>query len=478
MMPITRLTHLACCSVLALLAARAAAQDRPNLLVILTDEHSFRSLGCYGGTVVGTPNIDRIAREGAICTSFYATTPVCSPSRAAFVSGRYPQNTKVVINDIPLDDETVTFAEILRRRGYATGYAGKWHLDGTGKPQWAPKRTFGFQDNRFMFNRGHWKKLVDTLEGPAVAPHNKKGKPSYAVAGADEKSFTTDWLTTKAVSFIEAHKKEPWCYMLSIPDPHGPNTVRRPYDTMFAEVEVPIPATLAKTEDQTPGWAPKAKGVTPRQIRRLMPLYYGMVKCIDDNVGRILKTLERLDLLDQTIVVFTADHGDLCGEHGRHDKGVPYEASARVPFLLRHPARVKAGTVVNETLSSVDFLPTVLALMGVPTAGEEEGRNASHLFLGTEVPEWKDIAFLRGTRRTKWLCAVTDRYKIVYSPKDVPWLFDLQEDPDELMNFFGDEAHRTVARELTRLLRDYCDKHGDPYGAIPRIRAEMAAAAE
>ena len=137
----------------------ARRQRRPNLLIIHTDEHHFGTLGCYGGRVVETPNIDSLAAQGAICTSFYATTPVCSPSRAAFVSGRYPQKPPGVTNTIPMSDDVETCAEILGRQGYATGYAGKWHLDGTGKPQWAPKRKFGFQDNRYMFNRGHWKQM-------------------------------------------------------------------------------------------------------------------------------------------------------------------------------------------------------------------------------------------------------------------------------------------------------------------------------
>ncbi|MEO1999823.1 MAG: sulfatase-like hydrolase/transferase, partial [Planctomycetaceae bacterium] len=130
----------ACLLVLALNLCVVEAADPPmNLLILQTDEHHFKTLGCYGGRLVETPNIDWIGKHGAICTSFYATTPVCSPSRAAFVSGLYPQKTPVVTNNIPLDDAIVTFAEILQKRGYATGFAGKWHLDGSGKPQWAPK---------------------------------------------------------------------------------------------------------------------------------------------------------------------------------------------------------------------------------------------------------------------------------------------------------------------------------------------------
>ncbi len=473
---------------LASRGAMAGQRDRPNLLIIHTDEHNFRTLGCYralmpkeqalmwGSTVVETPNIDWLARNGAVCTRFYGTTPVCSPSRSSFVSGRYPQNTPVTTNNIPMDDGIITFAEILRRKGYATGYAGKWHLDGTGKPQWGPKRKFGFEDNRYLFNRGHWKQLEDTPDGPRVKAR-AGGKPSYNVQGADEKSFTTDFLADKACAFIAAHTDEPFCYMVSIPDPHGPNTVRPPYDTMFAGADFKAPASMAKPEANLPSWGQK-------QVRtlsgKLMASYFGMVKCVDDNVGKILARLRQADLLKRTIVLFTSDHGDLCGEHGRHNKGVPYEASARIPFVLYCPGKVKGGTVVRQALGCVDFLPTILALMGVETAGKEEGRDASALFAGKAPADWKDIAFFRGTSSGKpnWLAAATARYKLVYAPRDEPWLFDLEEDPNELRNLFRESDHREIVRSLSRDLLAYCKTHHDPYADAPRIKADLAWAVE
>jgi arylsulfatase A-like enzyme len=451
------------------------AAGKPNLVIVHTDEHHFNTLGCYGGKIVKTPHVDWLAEHGALCTSFYATTPVCSPSRASFVSGRYPQNTPVVTNNISLDDGIVSFAEILKRQGYATGYAGKWHLDGNGKPQWGPKRRFGFEDNRFMFNRGHWKKMEDTPDGPRVAARTPQGRPTYGVDGADEESFTTDWLTDKMIGFIEAHKDDPFCYMVSLPDPHGPNSVRPPYDTMYADVKVPIPATLRKTAEQTPAWAATAKGVTETSLQRIMPAYYGMVKCIDDNLGKVLDTLRENELLDNTIVVFTADHGDLCGEHGRLNKGVPYEGSAKIPFVIYYPEKIQPGTVVQQALSCVDFLPTVLNLMEVKTAGKEEGRDASALFAGAVPPQWNDIAFVRGTSGAGWLCAVTDDYKLVYAPQGDPWLFDLKQDPDELTNFFQHPDYQEIVERLTKELADYCQRHNDPYGDTPQIKADMAA---
>ena len=461
---------------LFLLASCLLGADHPrNLLVIQTDEHHFKTLGCYGGRVVKTPHIDWIAKQGAVATSFYATTPVCSPSRAALLSGRFPQHTPVVNNNIKLDDKIVTFAEVLRRKGYATGYAGKWHLDGDGKPQWAPARKFGFTDNRFMFNRGHWKKFEDTKNGPRVAAR-RNGRPYYGVEGADEKSFSTDWLTDKVIGFVNANKGKPFCYMVSYPDPHGPNTVRAPYDKMFANVRVPIPASVNKTRAQTPAWAAKAPRVTADTIRVLMPKYYGMVKCLDDNVGRILAALRQNGQLEQTIIVFTSDHGDLCGEHGRLNKGVPYEGSARIPFLIHCPGKIKPGTVVGQALNCVDFLPTVMDLLDVKHGLKVDGRNAVALFTGAKA-KWDDITFLRSTTNPQqaWLCAVTDRYKLVYATVGKPWLYDLQEDPDELVNLYNDPGQRNRIRAMTRALAKYCREQNDDYINRPRIKEAVAA---
>ena len=461
------------------------SEDQPspyNLLVIMTDEHNFRTLGCYrellpqpqalmwGKAVVETPNIDWIAKNGAICTSFYATTPVCSPSRGCLISGQYPQNTPVVQNNIPLDDNVITFAELLKRQGYATGFAGKWHLDGGGKPQWAPKRKFGFDDNRFMFNRGHWKQLEVAEDGPRVAGRDKQGKPSYAIAGANEKNFTTDFLCDKTVEFIETNKANPFCYMVSIPDPHGPDTVRAPYDTMYAEQTYEQPASAKKPAEGLPSWGAKQQGGFN------MSKYYGMVRCIDDNVGKIITALRDREILDRTIIVFTSDHGDLRGEHHRHNKGVPYEASTRVPFLVHFPGKINAGTVLDEALTSVDFLPTMMSLMGQKTSGREEGRDVSTLFTSGKAPDgFTDVAFVRGTGvQQGWLSVVSDRYKLVYSPVDPPWLFDLQRDPDEVTNFFGHAGYRQVIQELATHLRDYANKHGDNFAELARIKADLA----
>ena len=455
--------------------------DRPNLLVIHTDEQNFRTLGCYrnlmpkdqalmwGPTVCETPNIDWLADNGAVATRFYATTPVCSPSRGAFITGRYPQNNGVASNGGTLLDNTVTFAEVLRRAGYATGYAGKWHVDNKGsKNLWAPERKFGFTDNRYMLRRGHWKQLEDTPEGPRVIDNKK---PS--VDGATAENFTTDFLAQKTVDFINKHKDEPFCYMLSIPDPHGPNSVRAPYDTMYTD-KLKAPATMNKSTEDLPWWGQKHEALKNGFRPDSMAQYFGMVKCIDDNVGKILTAVRKAGLIEKTNILFTSDHGDMCFEHGRINKSVPFEASAKVPFVLYGPGKIDSGLIVNEALGCVDFMPTILGLMGVKAPGTEEGRNAAALFTDKVPAAWNDIAIFRSSGSgAGWLAAATKRHKLVFTSDSSPWLFDMEKDPHELKNFFADPASREIVRPLSAQLLAYCTTHKDPRIKLSRIKSDL-----
>ncbi|MFK8113152.1 MAG: sulfatase [Rubripirellula sp.] len=472
-------------TILVLLAIPTMAAAPLNLLIIQTDEHNFRTLGCYRETlppeqafiwgknaIVETPAIDSVAARGALCTSFYATSPVCTPSRASFFTGVYPQHTGSPQNDMPMKTEMVTFAKVLQDNGYATGYAGKWHLDGPGKPQWGPERQFGFGDNRYMFNRGHWKKFEITDEGPRVAAR-QKGKPSYALAEADEKTFSTDWLTDRAIDFIKDNSSKPFCYHLSLPDPHGPNTVRAPYDTMFENTVIRPPMTFTKTQ-QNPKWAPATGKNGAGKFRGdLMTQYFGMVRCIDDNVARLLQTLDDLELTERTAIVFTADHGDLCYEHGRLNKGNPYEGSAKIPMIVMVPGKVPAKRVVNEALGTVDFAPTILPLLGFRAPPGTQGRDASSLLTG-KSGDWKDILFLRNAGRSAgWIAAVTDRYKLVVSVSDDPWLFDLESDPDELVNAIG-SVDPSVKIQLAAELMRYGKEFADPHFQNKKLSQELA----
>lgn len=466
----------------------APGPPQPNLLVIHCDEFNFRMLQCYRdllphdaaciwgeGAVPQTPNIDALAARGAVCSRYYAASPVCTPSRASFISGRYPQNTGADKNDKPLRDDVVSFAEVLRRNGYATGYAGKWHLDGQAWPGWTPRRQFGFEDNLYMFNRGHWKQLEDTPAGPAVKTKGPQGNPNYSVVGADEKSFTTDFLARKTIDFIKAHRDKPFCYMVSIPDPHDPNTVRAPYDTMYQNLKITAPPTFGIDARGQAAWAqPQVKQF------RVPPMahYFGMVKCIDDNVGKIIDALRATGQLERTVIVFTADHGDMCGEHGRMNKSVPFESSARIPCIICYPGKIKPGSVVPQTLSNVDFKPTILGLLGFQSPDRPEGRDASPWLRGAPAPAgWQDVVFVRHAEG-EWIMAVGGPNKLIFSTDADPCLYDLAKDPLETKNVFRDPDRRAVVRDLARALLDHGRQAGEPLIQDAALAADLRWAAE
>lgn len=470
---VTCFIGVACAVVLNAFSAMA---EQPNLLIIHTDEHNFRTLGCYReqlpedqayvwgeGVKVDTPNIDSIAHDGAICTSFYAASPVCTPSRASFQTGLYPVAAGAPVNDMPMHDNIVTFAEVLKRNGYSTTYLGKWHLDGDAKPGFAPERHFGWEDNRYMFNRGHWKLLEDTPNGPRTGM--VKGKPSYAPIG-DEKTYTTDFLTDHALEILARDKNKPFCLMLALPDPHGPNTVRAPYDTMYTNFVFKNPRTMDVDEGVMPKWVSlngKNFKATLKQMQAQMARYFGMVKCIDDNVGRILKYLKDTGLDQNTIVVFTSDHGDLMGEHKHVNKGLPYETSACIPFVIRYPGKIQPGKVIDTAYVNADFAPTILALMGAKGPFPAfHGSDVSVDFLGPEKRVSSDRIVYFTNAGSRWVAAVNHRYKLVLSPNDDPWLFDLKKDPDEIANFYNNPEYKELAAKFEAELVAQMKTYNEP----------------
>jgi arylsulfatase A-like enzyme len=476
---------------LTVLSSCGKVSDRPNILIIYTDEHNFRTLGCYRallpddqayvwgeGVSVETPNIDRLAGEGLLCTSFYAAAPVCTPSRAAFMTGLYPHTTGAPQNNIPMNDSILTFAQILQQNGYATGYVGKWHLDGIAKPGWEPARKFGWQDNRYMFNRGHWKVFADTADrARVVGSHIEElDRYIYDITAADEYSFATDFLADKTIDLIRAVEPgRPFCVMLSLPDPHGPNSVRAPYDTMYDHLFFHAPRTFHQSLESFPAWLGGGKNLIQSDTLRQKPMrqYFGMVKCIDDNVGKLMAFLEASGKEENTIVVFTSDHGDLMGEHRKHNKGNPYETSAGVAFLIKYPGKIRPGKIIHKAYTSADFAPTLLGLLGMEQGlPGRHGRNDSKVFLDRQaVVDDDEITYMRAHGLDPgWVAAVSDRYKLVLSKSDQPWLFDLEEDPDELTNFYAHPGYLEIATLMTRQLADLMAAAGDPLLQEEEIR--------
>ena len=273
---------------------------RPNLLIIHTDEQTFRSISCYENSWkdLQTPNIDFLANNGVRCEKFYTNHPVSTPSRTALLTGRYAQKSDSYINDIPLKRDARTFGNILKQHNYTTGYSGKVHLAGGPYPGFTPKNNFGFEDNRYMFNNAHMKKILI----------DESGQPQSPGGIGDEKTYTTDFLTDRTIEFIGKNKNKDWCYMVSFPDPHDPNMERSPYDTMYKPGNMKIPATFQLSDGTKVPWAPDLKRKNTGKIsdeqflRNHKALYYGMVKHIDDCVGRIINYLKNNGLPDNTII--------------------------------------------------------------------------------------------------------------------------------------------------------------------------------
>lgn len=451
------------------------AQKKPNLIVIHTDEHNFRTLSCYQkimsedqafiwgkGNNVTTPNIDKIANEGAICTSYYVSSPVCTPSRASLVTGLYPQATGAPKNGLHLRKGIPTFASILQKEGYATSYVGKWHLAGEEhKYDFNIKYKAGFNDNRYMMTGGHAPYFHITAN--SIKGINEK---NAAKLPKNEVVHLTDYFTDKTLEILERDKDQPFCVMLSIPDPHTPDYARPPYNTMYNHMDVQMPKTMAKQYTNIkPKWAtnPGNEAVGKKGFnKKALQQYFGMVKHIDDSVGRILTFLDENKLTENTIIIFTSDHGDMFFEHNRVNKGVPYEASAKIPFVIRYPNKIKAGKIINTAYCNVDFAPTILNMMGVTPTDKFHGTDTSADFLNSEKEINSDRIVYYAKTGGWWVTAASDRYKLVIDKKEKPYLFDLQKDPDELINFYNHEDYKSIASRMQKELFIQLNKFEEP----------------
>ncbi|WP_206109205.1 sulfatase-like hydrolase/transferase [Paenibacillus sp. HB172176] len=447
----------------------------PNVLIIQTDQQSSWTLGCYGGTLIPTPHIDSIADEGARFTNFFANSAVCTPARGSFLTGRYPHHHKAYRNGEAIGEDEITFAHLLGAHGYETGYAGKWHLDGQDCKVVPKNMAMGFEDSRFMIN-GH---LKEVLERP-------DGSLEMSARIGDEHTYMTDWLTRKTMEFIERPRSKPFLFMVSIPDPHQPFHVRSPYDTMFEPDDMPVPDSFY--QEELPDWADQDEWGRNRyfpiedpereaQLKRIKASYCGEVKCIDDNVGKIVDTLKKRGIYNRTLIIFTTDHGEYMGEHGLLEKNNLYESAYRIPLIMRWPEQLKAGSVVDRIVSIVDFQQTLLGLLGLPPCGREQGRDASPLLRG-DSPEWTDEAFIHPNDVPR-AGIFTPDFELAYVGRG--WkreenhafrdhiLFDRRKDPNQLHNLFGLPEYTSVIHELT----DRIIAHHQQLGTAPALLPEM-----
>jgi N-acetylglucosamine-6-sulfatase len=449
-------------AVLLLTHPAAAADVRPNVVVILLDDLRYDALGCTGHPFVKTPNIDRIRNEGVLFRNAFVTTSLCSPSRASFLTGMYAHSHGVMKNEGKVADpdfeRTPSFAQLLQKSGYETAYIGKWHIERKNDPR--P----GFD---------YW--LSFSGQGAYIDPQMNENGQSRKVEG-----HMTDILNEHAVKFLDRTHKRPFCLYLSHKAVHGPRRPRAKDAELYADAEIPKPPNADDDLRDKPKWqrghvlrkgksapqeipdaAPPAKW-DPTNRDRLN--YFRLLNAVDEGVGRILETLERHGQLDNTIVIFTSDNGYFLGEHHLSDKRLMYEESLRIPFLMRYPRLVKPGTTVEQMVLNIDLAPTLLDLAGAPVAAHMHGRSIRPLLEG-KATDWRrsflyeywvdlqpTIPDIVGVRTEDW--------KLVRYPNidDLDEMYDLKNDPHEMRNLAPDPAHaeklKDLNGELDRLMKE------------------------
>ncbi|MFZ5831206.1 MAG: sulfatase, partial [Planctomycetota bacterium] len=355
----------------------AAEEQRPNVVFFLVDDLGWRDLGCFGSTFYETPNADRLAREGMRFTDGYAACPVCSPTRASIMTGKYPgrllttdffgaaqpekwnRNTKLLPaayeERLPLEETTL--AEAFKAAGYATMFAGKWHLGPEG--YWP-------EDQGFDINRGGWNAGGPYGGNKYFSPY---GNPR--LEDGPDGEHLPDRLATEVVRFIEANKQKPFLAYLAFYSVHTPLIARGDLQKKYEE--------KAKTVRQTgPEWIQEGT----REARQVQDhaVYAGMVEAMDSAVGKVLDALDRLNLAENTVVVFMSDNGGLSTSEGsptsnvplRAGKGWMYEGGIREPLIVRWPAGTKPGSTCGTPVISTDFYPTLLEIAGLPAAPQQQ----------------------------------------------------------------------------------------------------------
>jgi arylsulfatase A-like enzyme len=314
----------------------------------------------------------------------------------------------------------------------------------------------GFDHCRWMFNTAHQKGVSEQADGvPVLHDAPEKGRPM------------TDWLVDKAIDFIDAGFGKPFCVTVGIPDPHEPHRVREPYAGMFRPEDMPIPETF--DEPNPPTWARNEpmgcsflheREDSEAFLRESMAAYCGMVKCIDDNVGRLVGEIEARGLLEDTLIVFTTDHGDYMGEHGMMGKNRVYEGVYRIPLIMHWPAGLKAGIVMERFFSTVDFKPTLQGLLGLAATGNEQGRDGSALLAGKHAA-WVDEVFFHHSR-LRFGGIFTPEFELGLERNNEHVLFDRKQDPLQQHNLYGRNDMQSVADALVARVAAHFRDVGSP----------------
>ena len=498
----------------------AQQSKKTNLLFIMTDQQRFDGMSCAGNLNIKTPNMDRLAREGVMFVNTYSANPVCVPSRAVLLTGLTSCNVKVESNgdytseNVP---DVPTFDHLLKGNGYAAEYYGKWHtpykftecydndVNPIGNDFPVPHIIEAFQE--WLKNKGLTKREPEKGELYS-GRYNRPYKPVKLDYSYDKASLGTDakmklkagqstqygcvdipanlsyasYNTEQTLDALERLKDGAFTLTCSFDPPHPPFVVHEPYYSMYPPKDIPVPKSINDPLNDSPYKnRGNAKNELPykdaENIRNMRSIYYGMISEIDDKLGEILDKLDELGLAENTLVIFTSDHGEMLGDHGMHSKSIFYEGGVHVPLLMRFPKKIKAGTVVEEPVSTMDVFPTILDYMLMPVP-KCDGISLRPFIEGNPV-EHVVVSYSPGGNSPNYMVRV-GKLKLMMAQKadskNVDALYDLEADPLEMRNLIvsptSPKKNRQQALEMKAHLVSWMEKH-EPYKATDLIKREI-----
>jgi len=480
--------------------------DGINVLFLMTDQQTYFALGSSGNTLIKTPNLDRLAAQGVRFEQAICPTPYCSPARTSILTGLYPHSHGVVLNTHPELQAGITeqsfpaTEQILHDAGYATAHRGKWHmgrkpdfscysnaslLPGTNHA-YAGINVQGYLDQhlpaaQFADDPGE----TQVYQRPVhMIPECVKAREEIGAAGSGQDVAIIGrtvipagmspeaMITNQLMDLMETHQDKPWMITGSWHPPHALWITPEPYYSMYGRDAVPLPDNL----DNIPEWYEASYGKRlgkangPKGIRELLAIYYSQVTMIDDFIGQVLDKLDALGLTQKTLVIFTADHGDMVGSHGVIGKSVGgfYEHQLRIPMLMRLPGVIAPGTVVKDQVNLVDLMPTILDYAGQPCPAAIEGRSMRPLIDGDKT-DWPEYGFCERSNPHNNVVQRMIRgkgWKYIYNValgKFKPELYHYAQDPFENVNLFGKLEYVPRARRLHAKLREWMIATSDPY---------------
>ena len=474
-----------------------ANAKRPNILWICTDQQRYDTLGCYGNRFVKTPNLDRLAQSGVRFNMAYSQSPVCTPSRASFLTGRYPRTTRCRQNGQSIPEDEVLVTKILADAGYNCGLSGKLHISACHSSVCKTTER-RIKDGYSVFYWSHHPEKEDVTNsnwanneynlwlrenGLKYERQPYKGSKHVQVSMPPQYQHST-WCVNKAISFIEANAsyENPWLFSVNIYDPHHAFDPSPEYLERYMEQlnEIPLPNYVEGELDNKPHYQIDEfkngaynndkrfiyKDMTEYDHRLVRAAYWAMIDLIDEQVGRLLDSLEKTGQMDNTIVIFTSDHGEMLGDHGIYMKGPHfYDCSVRVPLIISYPGTIKQGVVSNALVELIDLAPTLLEAVGLEVYPGMQGKSMWDLLNGKShidahrqdimseyynaMPSHKDPnAFLTMLRN--------EQYKMVCEHgTDMGELYDMENDPNETKNLWYDESHANIKYVM---LKGMCDR--------------------